>query len=139
VILPLLVVPYFKCTVPSVINYYLLAGWRLRKATVSSLSNLSTRVLQVDTKPVVMSAWNIQDIIGLPIDTLCSLNLERKVRIQRTDGNWLKKFSAEKPILLYTYCTERLIGSLTSEIRNSAFFSSFLTLGTNFQLEVRYL
>lgn len=90
VILPLLVVPHFKLRMPSVINYYFVAGWRLQKATVSSLLNLSTRVLQVDIKSLVMSAWNIQDLIGLTADTPCSHNLEWKVRIQRTDGNWLK-------------------------------------------------
>lgn len=90
VILPLLVVPHFKRRMPSVINYYFVAGWRLQEATVSSLLNLSTRVLQVDIKSLVMSAWSIHDLIGLTADTPCSLNLERKVRIQRTDGNWLK-------------------------------------------------
>lgn len=90
VILPLLLVPHFKRTMPSVINYYLLTGWRLQKATVSSLLNLSTRILQVDIKSLVMSAWNIHDLIGLTADTPCSHNLERKVRSQRTDGNWLK-------------------------------------------------
>lgn len=90
VILPLLIVPHFKWRMLSVINYYFVAGWKLQEATVSSLLNLSTRVLQVDIKSLVMSAWNIHDLIGLTADTPCSCNLERKVRIQRTDGNWLK-------------------------------------------------
>lgn len=90
VVSSLLIVPHFKWTMPNVINYYLIAGWRLQKATVSSLLILSTRVLQVDIKSVAMSAWNIHDLIGFPADTSCSFNLERKVRIQRTDGNRLK-------------------------------------------------
>lgn len=48
-----------------------------------------------------MSAQNIHHEMGLLVEFLCSVKLEKRFEINLTDGNWLKWLNTESSIPLY--------------------------------------